>query len=539
MAASSGPSTKISSKTLPSIISLTGKSLADYGDEIAVLGEGAFGRVYLADTGTKIYAVKMIKPRSHDGQTFHGILSEVAFPLHLEHPNIVSVTDVVFKNNVAYIVSPVADMDLSILIDIGYFKLGPEYIRQVAAQLVSGLAYLTAHDILHRDIKPHNVLCFAQPEGYQYKLADFGLARPSICHRINNDLGAFTRWYRSPEILQGQTPYTEKADVWALGCTLYELLGHGHAFYVPGNEDVQKRLLFMIRQTFGTQEPYRYLNWDGAEADFENFVRRMLVITPELRTDIFALQDHDYLRLGWAPYINTVSCQKRPSNDPLIFNFEQDLAAYEQSKLNTTLEWMTLAAFVISGLNSEVYNPDEACNQDASRVDWLARFLFLTYISKVETPTSRLQLVASASLYAAVNFFMPCGFTIDISDVYILIKDGYEIKQLEHQCRDLVLTCQFNLVGGTPFDLLGAQAQNLSLGASTYQLATLLLYLAGQNVQYATHPDLVHLCILEAQGRLKGTVHNNLRSKCMEIQERTEIALYPKHVWVTYAQRND
>jgi len=211
---------------------LRGRPLADYGDFVKKIGEGTFGVInqYTVSTTDKSYAVKETKTQENDGESFHSILNEIVFPMSLIHPNIIAYYDVYLSSvTEAKMVMPLAAMDLSRLIRTHYFDDRPDRVRLAAAQLISAVAYLTRHNILHCDIKPQNVLCFETEDDsttYNYKLSDFGLAQSNTCLRDNDMYPIYTIWYRAPEILAMESPYTEKADVWALGCTLYELLGH-------------------------------------------------------------------------------------------------------------------------------------------------------------------------------------------------------------------------------------------------------------------------------------------------------------------------
>ena len=88
-------------------------------------------------------------------------------------------------------------------------------VKSLTHQMLSGLSYLHKRAILHRDMKGSNILLNARGE---LKLADFGLARAYHRHRRNDYTNrVITLWYRSPELLLGETVYGPEVDLWSAG----------------------------------------------------------------------------------------------------------------------------------------------------------------------------------------------------------------------------------------------------------------------------------------------------------------------------------
>ena len=116
--------------------------------------------------------------------------------------------------------------------------------RHVFRMLFSGLAYLHSRDIIHRDIKPNNVLF---TERGVLKLIDFGSAK-ILQNGADRSHQVSTRWYRSPELMYGAEDYGEGLDIWAAGCTFVEAL-KGEAPF-QGRSDIDQ--LMKIFEKLGT-----------------------------------------------------------------------------------------------------------------------------------------------------------------------------------------------------------------------------------------------------------------------------------------------
>ncbi|XP_014238985.1 cyclin-dependent kinase 7 [Trichogramma pretiosum] len=219
-------------------------------EKIDFLGEGQFATVYKAKDSLngKIVAVKKIKVGSR-AEAKDGInrtaLREIKLLQEIRHENIIGLLDVFgYKSNVS-LVFDFMDTDLEVIIKDINIVLTSANIKCYMIQTLQGLEFLHCNWILHRDLKPNNLLISS--EGV-LKIGDFGLAKFfGSPNRINTNQ-VVTRWYRAPELLFGARLYGTGIDMWAVGCILAELLLR--VPFLPGESDLDQ--LTKIFQTLGT-----------------------------------------------------------------------------------------------------------------------------------------------------------------------------------------------------------------------------------------------------------------------------------------------
>ncbi|GIX97984.1 cyclin-dependent kinase 2 [Caerostris darwini] len=219
-------------------------------EKIEKVGEGTYGVVYKAEdkNNKKLVALKKIRLKSETEGVPSTALREISLLKELEHPNIVRLQDVVYNDEKLYLVFEYLDLDLKKQLDqLPNNGLSLRVAKSYLYQLLSGLAYLHSRKILHRDLKPQNLL--VDNEG-NIKLADFGLARTfqlpmkAYTHEI------VTLWYRAPEILLGIKEYSTPVDIWSMGCIFAEMLTKRPLF--PGDSEIDQ--LFRVFRTLGTPD---------------------------------------------------------------------------------------------------------------------------------------------------------------------------------------------------------------------------------------------------------------------------------------------
>ena len=193
------------------------------------VGEGSFGRVYRGRrrfTG-QVVALKYVPLAQKTREDVDALRREIAILSRLDNPYIVRLLDHFETRSHLVLVTEFCHGNLfEVLLEDG--PLPEATVRRVGAQLVAALSYLADAGVMHRDLKPQNILIGARS---CCKLADFGFARTLE----QGDLASSVRgtpFYMSPELLL-QRPYDAGSDVWALCVLLYELRAGVPPFNAP------------------------------------------------------------------------------------------------------------------------------------------------------------------------------------------------------------------------------------------------------------------------------------------------------------------
>lgn len=210
------------------------------------IGEGTYGVVYKArDLETaEIIALKKIRLEQEDEGVPSTAIREISILKELTHANVVSFKDVVHQDNRLYLVFEYLDQDLKRYMD-SVTVLSPMLVKSYLFQLVNGIAYCHSHRVLHRDLKPQNLLIDARGA---LKLADFGLARAFGIPVRHYTHEVVTLWYRAPEILLGARKYSTPVDIWSIGCIFAEMVSRAPLF--PGDSEIDQ--LHKIFMALGT-----------------------------------------------------------------------------------------------------------------------------------------------------------------------------------------------------------------------------------------------------------------------------------------------
>jgi CTD kinase subunit alpha len=223
----------------------------------SVVGAGTFGKVF---KGVHVYtknlvALKKIRMEGErDGFPVTAV-REIKLLQSLKHRNIVKLHEVMVEKNDCFMVFEYLSHDLTGLLNHPTFKLDDAHKKDLAKQLFEGLDYLHGRGVLHRDIKAANILVSADG---QMKIADFGLARFYAKRRqLDYTNRVITIWYRSPELLLGETQYGPAVDIWSAACVLVEIFTRHAIFPGDGGEISQLEKIYAVLGT-----PNR-VDWPG------------------------------------------------------------------------------------------------------------------------------------------------------------------------------------------------------------------------------------------------------------------------------------
>jgi len=307
------------------------------------IGSGAYGVVVSArDTLTgKEVAIKKIEKAFEHSTFTKRTLRELKILRLLNHENVISIESIQLPVSreafdEIYVISELMETDLSSVIKSPQ-PLSDEHCQFFIYQLLRGLKYMQSAQILHRDLKPRNLLVNSNCD---LKICDFGLARPCIKELKSTTTQmtdyVATRWYRSPELLLAYRKYSSAMDIWAVGCILGELLlrkpilpGHdaNHELEIifnligtPSDADIQaipnlrsrEKVLRMGRRQ-GKPFEQVFRNSNPLALDL---LGKMLAFNPDKRIDIEGALNHPYLSALHYP-------EDEPVTHPVsLFDFE-------------------------------------------------------------------------------------------------------------------------------------------------------------------------------------------------------------------------
>ncbi|KAG6067936.1 negative regulator of the PHO system [Claviceps aff. humidiphila group G2b] len=291
---------------------MDGKRHPSSFQQLEKLGEGTYATVFKGrnrQTG-ELVALKEIHLDSEEG-TPSTAIREISLMKELKHENIVALYDVIHTENKLMLVFEFMDGDLKRYMDVNGERgaLQPNVIKSFMYQLLKGIEFCHHNRVLHRDLKPQNLLINSKGV---LKLGDFGLARAFgiPVNTFSNEV--VTLWYRAPDVLLGSRTYNTSIDIWSAGCIMAEMFTGRPLFPGTTNEDQIVRIFRIMGtptertwpgisqfpeykptfQMYATQDLRSILH--AIDPVGIDLLQRMLQVRPELR-----ISAHDALQHPW------------------------------------------------------------------------------------------------------------------------------------------------------------------------------------------------------------------------------------------------
>nr|GMC79071.1 serine/threonine-protein kinase ATG1c isoform X1 [Ipomoea batatas] len=253
------------------------------------VGTGSYSTVWHArhrDHGTEV-AIKEIVTARLNSKLQESLMSEIVILRKINHPNIIHLHDMIQEPGKIYIVLEYCrGGDLSIYIQQRNGRIPEATAKHFMQQLASGLKVLRENNLIHRDLKPQNLLLSVNDDNAVLKIADFGFAR-SLQPRGLAETLCGSPLYMAPEIMQLQK-YDAKADLWSVGAILFQLVTGKTPFI--GNDQLQ--LLQNIVKSTGLQFPS---NAKDLSDECRDLCRKLLRRNPVERLTFEEFFNHPFL----------------------------------------------------------------------------------------------------------------------------------------------------------------------------------------------------------------------------------------------------
>jgi len=318
--------------------------------QLEKLGEGTYATVYKGRSRAtgEIVALKEIHLDAEEG-TPSTAIREISLLKELKHTNVMRLYDVIHTETKLVLVFEFCEQDLKKYMDTHGERgaLAPEVVRSFMYQLLRGTAFCHANRVLHRDLKPQNLLINRKGE---LKIGDFGLARAFgvPVNTFSNEV--VTLWYRAPDVLLGSRTYNTSIDVWSCGCIFAEMITGVPLFRGRDNQDQLTNIMRIVGtpddrtlRNIAAQSPEIQYNKPFPrypKVPFQNIVKnanpaaidlleRLLQFDPSKR-----LTAADALRHPYFPAVTPALgyTLPPPGPAPFIFPHQQQLAQQQQQQ---------------------------------------------------------------------------------------------------------------------------------------------------------------------------------------------------------------
>ena len=239
------------------------------------------------------YAVKVVENKSlSDEENLEALETEIKILRQLRHPHIVQLKEVVTTRDNTYLIMELLSGGelFQRIVDKGCFP--EEEAAVLFAQIILSMDYLHSMNIVHRDVKPENILYLTSGSN-DIKLIDFGYAGVWAANKPLTGLCG-TPDYVAPEVLtwydddENGTPYGKGSDLWSLGVLLYVILSGCSPFCAEEEEA-------LLKQVASAKFEFYENEWANISDDAKSLICRLLVVDPAQRMTMAQLLAHPWL----------------------------------------------------------------------------------------------------------------------------------------------------------------------------------------------------------------------------------------------------
>ena len=278
------------------------------------IGRGSFSIVYKGYSlfNNNVYALKLINLPA-DLNIRANIYEEIKILKSIAHQNIIDCIDTFESDSLIIIV-----MEFCTNRDLLYYcknnKMDEEKTKSIMKQFLNGVQYLQSHHILHRDLKPQNILV---NDDEVVKISDFGFAKVSASNDLSLTLCG-SPIYMAPEIIKYKK-YNNKTDIWSIGIIIFQLI-FGITPYPKALNHLQ--LIYLT-----DNEPIVFPNTTPISASLTDLLQRILVKDPKIRIDWVDLFNHPWFHknenLTFSSYILIENYIDKPiqQSQPININY--------------------------------------------------------------------------------------------------------------------------------------------------------------------------------------------------------------------------
>lgn len=277
--------------------------LEDHYEILEKLGTGAYGSVHKAlDRRTRqVRAIKTLDIPENK-EKYRRVIEEVNILRALDHPNIITIFEVIRENNKLHIATELCTGGelFERIISTGYFS--ENLAARIMFDMIKAVMYCHNSGIVHRDLKPENLLFESKAPNALLKVIDFGTSKKlSPNTKLKSLMG--TAYYIAPEVIDGR--YDEKCDVWGCGVILYILLCNLYlGGYPPFNGKSDSEIFKKIKSG---KFSFSGFEWLKVSKEAKNLLKKMLTLDPNNR-----LSAKEVLRDPWLKKRATNQIEDKP-----------------------------------------------------------------------------------------------------------------------------------------------------------------------------------------------------------------------------------